>query len=144
MTIDLGEFFRAKLHLLFLRCELRRVKIPFAVLNTGETGFDGVVIDLWNGIELVIVTAGAPNGKTKKGAAGRAYHIVQLVSALGRGQDRVGTFDLIPGTADEKSGRGVLPEKIAGELFDYETIVRFVRIESADDVIPIPPGGCAG
>ncbi|MFM1944030.1 MAG: hypothetical protein RI897_3012 [Verrucomicrobiota bacterium] len=100
-----------------------------SVLDTGENRLESVVILLRDGIELVVVAAGAAEGEAKKGCARGVDHVIQLVLALREREVRVGTFDDVVGAGDEESGCGVDAVGIAGELFTDELIVGLVVIE---------------
>ena len=88
----------------------------------------------------MVVAARAADGQAEERAARRAHDVVQFIGALIRRQHRVRAFHLVPRPADEKAGRFVHAQRIAGELFDDELVVRLVLVECANDVIAIRPG----
>ena len=118
----------------------------FVTQSGGEDGGHLVIVFGGDGIELVIVAAGAGNSEAHEGARGDIDLIVDYVIALER------KIFLSEGffTESEKAsgddaaityaGVGIGRENIAGELLTHEFVVRHVVVEGLDDVIAIAPG----
>ena len=60
---------------------VRREERPIAVADALEYGLETVVIRLLDGIEFVVVTAGAVHGQAHESLADRAEHVLQLLLA---------------------------------------------------------------
>ncbi len=121
-----------------------RAQGTLAVFHPLEEGHHGIVVMCWNGIELVVVTAGAVHRQSQKGRGGRAHHIVQFIGPLVGGEHRVAAFHRIHRSPDQESGGGVFAQSIAGYLLADEPVERSVFIEGADHIIPVRPRILAG
>ena len=100
-----------------------------------------VVIALRDGIDLVIVAAGAIDGEAEEDLAGGGDEVVEAVVA---GEFAVGGF-VVPDAEPIEAGSGdrfgvSVGEFVAGELFAEEAVVGLVGIEGADHVIAVAPG----
>ena len=111
----------------------------FSVPDALQQGGDGVVVVGGNGIELVVVAAGAVDGQSKKDGAGGAHHVVEFIGALIGGEDEVFAFDLVHGTTDEESSGGIFAGGVACDLLADESIEGEVLVEGADDVVAVGP-----
>ena len=109
------------------------------MLHPFKDGPHAVVVSLQNGIELVIMTPCAANREPEEGAARGADKIMHLIRSLIRPQHRVLALHLIPGTRHQKSRAFILAKLVAGDLFTYKLVIRFVLVECTDDIIAIRP-----
>ena len=103
--------------------------------------FERVVVLLRNRIELVIVAACAVDGQPQRAFPDRADDFVEVVVAALR---VVFLAEQHARAHAEEAGRdqavvGPAVDLVAGNLFDEESIVRFVLIERLDDVVAVPP-----
>ena len=106
--------------------------------RAGET----VVILLQDRIEFVIVAAGTLNSHAQNSASQCFQHIIQIIPAPFR---IVFFTEIYPGSGSQESGgnarlmSGVV-ELISRQLFGNKLVVRFVIVESSNDIIAIAPG----
>ena len=115
----------------------------FPVLDGGavEDSGEGVVIALGNGVELVIVAAGAAERQAEEDATHGVDLFIDNVSAF---LDRV-LFGQDLGADGEEAG-GCNPvggggsHEIAGQLFAHELVVGEIAIKGVDDPVAIAPG----
>lgn len=113
--------------------------------STLKNPCEGVVVADGDGVEFVVVAAGAAEGHAKEGAPDGVdlfvdeFHFEELV---------VLEF-VVEGAEDEVAGADelgvslvgrVVGKEIAGEVFADELIVGFVSIEGVDDVVAEAPG----
>ena len=108
--------------------------------NVAEKRQQRIVILLWNGIDFVVVTARAADGHAEKRLAGGTQNVIEIIVAR---QRPVGGF-IVPNAEPIKTrGRdgvsGFVGQFIAGNLFDDESVVRFVLVEGADNIVAIFP-----
>jgi hypothetical protein len=116
--------------------------------GAGEEGLEAVVVLVFDGIVLVIVTLGAAGGEAEEDAADGAGDVVEevlaeLFFAVGVG--------FPGGEAEEALGDDFVGLRsglfaavfVAGDLFLDKEIVGLVGVEGADDVIAVAPGGGA-
>ncbi len=130
-----------------------RVVKPFGLFGACEHSLECVVILLSDGIELVVVAAGA----VRRDAGERRHHVRHDVVAVDVTANLAiegvladvaqGTF--IPGTRRQKTeGRDafgfVREEGVGGDLFLDEAVVGPVLVERVDDVFAVAPGGFSG
>ena len=129
---------------------------PGVVLAIGidvpEKGEHRVVVGLAQGIELVVVTPGTPEGDAEKRRPRGGEDVVQVVELGGQGAVRLVIPDMktVEAGRDDRlaplgSSRLVRPLELRGDLIPRdllpdETVVWLVRIEGADDVVAIAPG----
>ena len=111
-----------------------------AVAKTGEHGLHGVIVLLWDRIELVTVTSCAANREAEEHRSGGRDHLVQFVLSLLPGQSFVGTLDRVTGAGNQEPRGGVVSGCVSGELIEDKTVVGSVVVESLDDVIAVIPG----
>ena len=113
--------------------------------GTGEEGLQAVVVAVEDGVELVIVAAGAAVGEAEEGGADGVGDVVeQFLPALHEVAcvALVGEVAVEPGS-DERGGvAGV--EFVAGDLLADEAVVRLVLVEGVDDVVAVAPDVGAG
>ena len=120
---------------------------PFGIAERGgEDGGQLVIISGGDGIELVIVAAGASDRQTQESLRGHVDLIVDHVIALQRKillgeslfaeRQEAGGDDAAIAHAGVRVGR----ENVAGQLLAHELVVRHVVIEGLHDVVAIAPG----
>ena len=115
--------------------------LPAGTLQAVEDRHHGVVVPGGQGIELVVVAAGATQGQAQKDLGGGADDVVQLIESVGFG---IGGF-IVPGSqaeipgGDEGLGRGVR-QLVSGQLFQDKAVEGFVPVEGPDHVVPVFPG----
>ena len=114
--------------------------LAFAVVDAFEHRFDGVVIMLRDRIEFVVVTTRAADRESEEGSGRRADDVVQLVRALVPGQDFIGTFHLVPRSGDQKTRGLIRAQRVASDLLENESVIRFVFVEGVNDVVAVRPG----
>lgn len=118
-------------------------ELDVAELGGGEDAVEAIVIRLQDGIELVVVAAGAADGEAHEGGGDAVGHLHEIFLAVLFFVD-VAADDMAGAGAEEAGGDegvGVLGvEFVAGELFADETVVALVGVEGADQVIAIAPG----
>ena len=110
-----------------------------AVTKTGEHGLNGVVVLLWDRIELVTVTSCAADRESQEHRSGGRDHLVQFVLSLLPGQSFVRTLDRVARAGNQEPRGGVVSGCVSGELIEDKTVVGSVVIESLDDVIAVIP-----
>ena len=132
----------------------------FALFTAGEQRVHAVIIALADGIELVIVTAGASKGESEKRRAdcidgiGLPFHAILLgviceLNGEGAEREQAGADAAVEVVAllfgqvlcafeVEAGGPGFL---VGGDLLPNEGIVRLVVVERRNDVIAVAPGG---
>ena len=121
-------------------------------VHSGEDGLKSVVILRRDGIELVIMAAGAVNGEALEGREGCHHHVVAVVVAGDKAVSlRDGQFDVpdkIPRAAGDEAQRDdavrlLRVEHVSSKLFLDESRPGLVAVQRADDVIAIGPRGDA-
>ena len=113
-------------------------------LGTLEDAGERVVIARGDGVELVVVAAGAADGLAEEGLAHRVelfvHHIhFELLLLL--------LFEVRVAEREERRGDellltlgdGAVREQIAGDLLAEEAVVGLVRVEAGDDVVAVAP-----
>ena len=107
-----------------------------------EDGLEAIVVFLRDGIELVVVAAGATDRQTEEDRSSGIHHVGALL-------DEVDVFHfeehVAVGADAVEAGAGarigvVRVELIAGDLLFGETVIRFVVVEGFDDVVAVAPG----
>ena len=119
-----------------------------SAIERGENGLQAVIIELADGIELVVVALRALDGEAVEGVERVGDHVVAVEVARDFAVDfRLGHFgvtDEIPRAGGDETERldavGRVREKlVAGDLFLHETRVGLVAVERANHVIAIRP-----
>ena len=111
-----------------------------AMSDAFERGAEAVVVLGGDGVEFVVVAAGAVDGEAEEGAAGGGDHVVERGGAdVGLG-DFVLVADVIIGPGDEEGAAdfdvgAVFADDVSGEVFGDELIEGFVLVDGADDVV---------
>ena len=113
--------------------------------DAGEDGLQAVVVGLLDGVEFVIVAAGAVDGEAEEGAAGGGDDVVEIVGALLQPAGEIANADGVVGSGDQEAGGGfdggvTGMELVGGELLDDEAIEGLVAVEGTDDVVAVGPG----
>ena len=111
-----------------------------AVLHALEDGFHRVIVQLRNGIKLVVMAAGAADGEAEQGRARGAHHVVQFVGPLVGREHRIGRTDLVLRPAHDEARGGVGAQLVAAELLLQKGVVGLVGIERFDHPVAIRPG----
>ena len=106
----------------------RQRQLAIFVLHSGENGLHSVVILLGDGIELVVVAAGATGGKAEEGGARGIDHVIEFVHALHDAQLRVLALHGIERSRDEEAGADVRAEHVPGDLPADELVVGLVAV----------------
>ena len=128
---------------------LRRLRLEgaFAVPHAGEGGDQLVILALRNGIELVIVAAGAVDGEAEERLADGADDVLQFVlpdDGFHRGALLLlADFVVRPGDEEAGGDQGVgvvRVQGVAGELQPRELVVGEVLVEGVDDPVAVAPG----
>lgn len=110
-----------------------------------EDAGKSVVVCDGDGVEFVIVAAGAAEGHAEKGAADG----VDLFVDEFHFEEFVVLEFVVKGSQDEVAGAGelgvslfdgIVGQEIAGEVFADELVVWFVLVEGIDDVVAEAPG----
>ena len=144
---------------LLIGAQLRELRGDFAMrLHCGERGLaigaadeetgERVVVALGDGIELVVVAAGAGDGHAEEGFRHHVeavVHAVALVLADVHGRMHFLAEEPEAGAEDGFVAAGVgvqagLRDEVAGEVLDDELVVRHVGVEGADDVVAVVVG----
>ncbi len=127
----------------------------FGELGGAEAGLHGVVIMRGNGIELVIVAAGALEGVGEEGFADAVGDVIEEALTCDFGDFHARQ---LPGAHAEEAGgdeefgvRGSAGRSahitflhlVACDLLFDELIVGFVGVEAANDVVAVAPGVAA-
>ena len=112
--------------------------------HSGEYRLDGVVITLRDGIELVIVAAGAADGHPQKRRASRAHHVVEFIGTLIGREGWIGRGHPVCGAPHQKSRGGIGATGVAADLFPDELVVGLVGVERLDHPVAVGPGIGAG
>ncbi len=114
------------------------------VVGGGDEPAQGVVVALRDGVELVVVAAGAGNGQAEEGFRKDVHLVVEAFAfVLADVDGAVGFLSQEGPSGGEdgfvRTGVGVQAgrEKIAGDVFGDETVVGQVGVEGADDVVAI-------
>ncbi len=113
------------------------------VPGSGEVGLEAVVVFLADGIELVVVAAGAPQGDAEHAGADHVGHLGQdLVARAGH---LLVAGILAQRTETVESGGDAQHlvarvDLVAGELLGEEAVVGLVGVERLDHVIAETPG----
>ena len=118
---------------------------PFGELGRGEHGLKGVVILRRNGVELMIVTAGALQGMGEEGLAYAIAHVVKeaLSGDLRHLHPRQFPWAHAQETRRDDHLRVVRLDFVARDLLADELIVALIRIEGTHHVVAITPGVAA-
>ena len=111
-----------------------------AVDDAFEGRTDAVIVFGRDGVELMVVAAGAVDGEAEKRASGRGDHVVERGRAnhlLGGG---ILIFHVVIRTSHEESAadldRGVeLAEHVPGEVLAHELVEGLILVQRADDVV---------
>jgi hypothetical protein len=122
---------------------------PIHEIGGAEDAGHGVVVGLGDGVELVIVAAGAADGETEEGAGGGIDLVVDNIHAV---LFLVGFAEFVSAEGEEAGADDVVAfgvgvsggEEIAGDLGADEFIVGFVAVEGVDDPIAVLPGDGEG
>ena len=104
-----------------------------------EVGEEGVVVLLGDGIEFVVVAAGAADGETEeKGAegVGAVFDIADVNFLLDGAALGGGDVGAVEAGGDELGGGGI-GEEVAGELLGDEVGPGFVVVEGVDDPVAV-------
>jgi hypothetical protein len=100
-----------------------------------------VIILVQDGIELVVMAAGAAIGHADEGCA---YGVGDFVEVFLAAKEEGLGVALIGEVAEEAGGDygfGIVgPELVAGDLFMDELVVGLVGVERLDDVVAVAPG----
>ncbi len=123
------------------------VGVAFAAFHAREDGPEAVVFTLGDGIEFVVVAAGAVDGEAEGGGEDLGDDVVEVAGAGGATEHVALGFDVadeVPRSGGEESGcddgRGVAwGEDIACDLFAEKAVVGFVVVEGIDDIIAVAP-----
>ena len=134
------EFALQRRDLLHTLVVVGRQDSAFAVLHALEDGFHRVVVQLRNGIKLVVMAAGAADGEAEQGRARGAHHVVQFVGPLVGREHRIGRCDLVLRPAHDEARGGVGAQLVAAELLLQKGVVGLVGIERFDHPVAIRPG----
>ena len=125
----------------------------------GEDGLQAEVVPLRDGIELVVVTAGAgqsqPHEDRARGVDPVGHSLVRQLGGVEQGFDDLGTEGIETGADTGLQvlqllrGNAVVvvvefqivgPQLIPGDLLLQEPVVGFVLVQGLDDVVAITPG----
>ena len=142
-----GCFSRQQIPPSHMRRHIRIVR-PVRAVHPREDRLQRVVIPLRDGVELMIVAAGAVNGETLESAHHRRHHVIAVEHL--REPMVEGIFAhphhqrLIPRPGGEKTQRhrGLRvrgKQRIACHLLLHKTGVRLVLVESANHIVAIRP-----
>ena len=103
-----------------------------------------VIVPGWDGVKLVVVTAGARDGQAKEGPRRRIdllvdhvefeKHLVALVERFGAKREETGRNEFFVGGFSF-----VATKQITGNLFPYEPSKRLVVVERVDHVVAVAP-----
>ena len=120
-----------------------RLRLP----RTGEDAEESVVIPCGDGVELVVVAAGAGNGQPLKRLAERVDLVLDHLRLFegdvgGRGRDLHHPLAAGAENGLVDSEHGIVPgrQEITGQMLGKKAIVGHVGVHRPDDVIAIPPG----
>ena len=118
--------------------------IPYERCRAGEDARQRIIIPRRNGIELVVVAAGATDGQTEKGARRHVdlfVHDVHLQLGFARLEKELRSQHNEPRRRELVVALllVVAGKQVAGELLANEPGERLVLVECAHDVIAIPP-----
>ena len=115
--------------------------------GAGENSVEGVVILVADGVEFVIMAAGAGDGETEEGfcydidlVIGEADEFVEGIGGSEPVVDHAKVAETEDGFVEIRGG--IYPggvEEVAGEVFADELIVGDVSVEGTNDVIPVAP-----
>ncbi len=106
--------------------------------HRGEERLEAVVVRLWDGVEFVVVAAGAAERHAEEGQSRRVGDVVEdfLTALL-----QVGGVVFVGPQAEKPGGdhgiRLVRFQLVAGQLLADESVVGQVGVEAADDVIAV-------
>ena len=114
-------------------------------LGAEENAGEGVVVGRWDGVELVIVAAGAAKGHAEKGAPDgvdlfidelHPKEFVILEFVVESSEDEVAAAnELVVSLFDR-----IVFEDVSGEVLENELVVGLVLVEGVDDVVAEAPG----
>ena len=102
-----NALFRTKLINLLLNLVPERY-VALAMDDAFENRLHGIEIFLGNGVELMVVAAGAPNRQAKESGARHSYHVGQFVGPLLLPEQGIFAAHDILGASHDKAGGGVL------------------------------------
>ena len=128
-----GLFLTGQRHLIGRTSIAVRVDVP-------EKRQQRVVIALGDGIDLMVVAAGAIHGEPQKDLARGGDQIIKLIveREFPVGRIVVPNPQTVITGGDQTLGTAV-GQFVAGQLFPNEPVVGFVGVEGADDVVAVPP-----
>ena len=129
-----GLFLTGQRHLIGRPAIAVRVDVP-------EKRQQRVVVALGDGIDLVVVAAGAIHGEPQEDLARGGDQIIKLIveREFPVGRIVVPNPQTVITGGDQTLGAAV-GQFVAGQLFPNEPVVGFVGVEGADDVVAVPPG----
>ena len=142
-----GRFSRQQILPSRMRRHIRMVR-PVRTVHTREDRLQRVVVPLRDGVELMIVAAGAVDGETLESAHHRRHHVIaveHLSEAMVEGIFAHAHHQgLIPRPGGEKTEchRGLRvcgKQRIARHLLLHETGVCLVLVKSANHIVAIRP-----
>ena len=115
------------------------------MLNAIEASDELVVLTRGDGVELVVVAAGAVHGQTKKRLPYRGRQLLEFVVPRCPPHRFAGAEHGVVWTGDEEpyrcgSCQAVRLENIAGKLHASELVVGHVRVEGTDQPVAVVPG----
>ena len=126
---------------------LRRVHLAVVALHAREHRPQAVILPLRNGIDFVVVAAGAVDGDAHGRGDDLRHHVVEIAGAGGALQHvapRLDVADEVPRPRRKKARRnqrrGISGrDDIAGNLLAEELPVGFVGVERGDHVVAVAP-----
>ncbi|MCX6606969.1 MAG: hypothetical protein NTV52_25770 [Acidobacteria bacterium] len=112
---------------------------PFEGLEREEDRLHAVVVFLGDGVEFVIVAAGAADGHAEEAVRRGDDEVIEFI------ETGLFVFDVVFGAEAEEAGGdprvGIIGvEFVAGELFLEEPVEGFVGVEGVNDVVAIAEG----
>ena len=110
------------------------------MIDSGKDRLNRVVIALRDRVELVVVTAGTPEGQAKECRSRRVDQVGEFVLTLHQRQVDVLAFDDVVRPRDKEACRDVGSQSVASDLLADELIVRLVVVQRADHVVAVWPG----
>ena len=122
-----------------------RVDSRLGGAGVGEDAVEGVVVLLRDGVEFVVVAAGAGDGEALEGFGDDVDLVVGPFDAVFEGVDGLeAVFDHAEVGEGEAGFVGVFGDsgrdEVAGEVFADELVVGDVVVEGADEVVAVAPG----
>ncbi len=121
-------------------------RLALGKLGGRENRHHSIVVAGWNGIELMVMALGALHGMGEKGLAHRVGHVVQphLAGFLEYAHARLFPWAHAQKSYSHKVLGIIRIHLVPRDLFLHETVVRFVTVEGAHDVVTVTPGIGAG